>query len=93
MRQKLYVKLTDPEVVELQKEVRTNSKFRIRRRSQALLWSHHGKDRHTIAGLLNVRLDTVSDWLNKWLEKKLESLADLPNAGRPSKLTNVEKKA
>jgi transposase len=93
MRQKLYVKLTDPEVVELHKEARTNSKFRIRRRSQALLWSHQGKDRQTIAELLAVRLDTVSGWLNKWLEKKPESLADLPKAGRPSKLTAVEKKA
>jgi transposase len=92
MRQKLYVKLTDSEVVELEKQVRTNPKFRTRRRSQALLWSHPGKDRHTIADLLDVRLDTVSGWLHRWLGKKLESLADSPKPGRPGKLSEDEKK-
>lgn len=92
MRQKIYIKLTDSELIDLEKQVRTNPRFRIRRRSQALLWSHQGKDRATIAELLAVRLDTVSDWLNKWLVKKLDSLPDLPKPGRPSKLTEDEKK-
>ena len=51
-----------------------------------------GKDRATIADMLNVRLDTVSAWFNRWHEKKLESLVDLPKSGRPSILTTVEKK-
>jgi transposase len=92
MMPKRYIELTDSEKEKLEVEVRTSPNFRIRRRSQALLWSHQGKDRATIAEMLDVRLDTVSDWFNRWLEKKLESLIDLPKSGRPSILTQVEKK-
>lgn len=92
MMPKRYIQLTDFEKEQLQGEIRTSSNFRIRRRSQALLWSHQGKDRASIASLLDVRLDTVSDWFNRWLEKKLESLVDLPKSGRPSILTTLEKK-
>lgn len=92
MMPKRYIQLTASEKENLESEVRTSLNFRIRRRSQSLLWSHQGKDRTTIASLLDVRLDTVSDWFNRWLEKKLESLVDLPKSGRPSILTPVEKK-
>lgn len=92
MMPKRYIQLTDSEREKLEEEVRTSSNFRVRRRSQALLWSHQGKDRETIADLLKVRLDTVSDWFNRWLLKKLDSLADLPKSGRPSILTAAEKK-
>lgn len=92
MMPKRYIQLTSSEKEKLESELRTNTNFRIRRRSQALLWSHQGKDRATIADMLDVRLDTVSDWFNRWLEKKLESLVDLPKSGRPSILTQVEKK-
>jgi transposase len=92
MMPKRYIQLSASEKEELESEVRTSPNFRIRRRSQALLWSHQGKDRATIADMLDIRLDTVSAWFNRWLEKKLESLMDLPKSGRPSILTTVEKK-
>ncbi|MDZ7935980.1 MAG: helix-turn-helix domain-containing protein, partial [Emticicia sp.] len=76
----------------LEEAVRKSSTFRVRRRSQALLWSSQGKDRATIAELLDVRLDTVSSWFNRWTTNSVESLIDLPKSGRPSILSTAEKK-
>lgn len=93
MMPKRYIQLTDSDKEKLESAVRTSSTFRVRRRSQALLWSHQGKDRATIAELLDVRLDTVSDWFNRWNNNSVESLSDLPKSGRPSILSMVEKKS
>ena len=92
MMPKKYIHLTDEEIRGLENLVRTSPNFRVRSRSQSLLWSQQGKDRATIADLLGIQADTVSRWLNKWLENKFESLVDLPKSGRPSILTPVEKK-
>lgn len=93
MMPKRYIQLTDSDKETLAEVVRTSPTFRVRRRSQALLWSHQGKDRATIAELLDVRLDTVSDWFNRWDNNRLESLSDLPKSGRPSILSTEEKKS
>mgnify|MGYP002142056512 CR=1 FL=1 len=92
MMPKRYIQLTDSDKANLEEAVRTSSTFRVRRRSQALLWSFQGKDRATIAELLDVRLDTVSDWFNRWTNS-VESLVDLPKSGRPSILSTAEKKS
>jgi hypothetical protein len=92
MMQKKYVTLSEEEQKQLQDLVRNSPNHRIRQRSQALLWSHFGKDRATIAALYGVRKDTVSAWLNNWASTKVKSLPDLPRTGRPSKLSREEKK-
>lgn len=72
--------------------VRNSPDHRIRCRSQAILWSHQGKDRSFIAELFDVKLDTISSWFTRWEEHKLLGLGDLPRSGRPSVLTEDEKK-
>ena len=92
MRPKKYIKLSEAEEASLEELVRESPNHRIRQRSQALLWSHRGKDRMTIAESFDVKLDTISSWLSRWGEKKLSGLEDLPRSGRPSILTEEEKK-
>lgn len=60
MMPKKYVTLSEEDQKGLESLVRTSSNHRVRQRSQALLWSHQGKDRATIAELYDVRKDTVS---------------------------------
>lgn len=93
MMPKRYIQLTDTDKANLEEAVRRSKNFRVRLRSQALLWSSQGKDRATISELLNVRLDTVSDWFNRWTTNSIASLTDLPKSGRPSILSTVEKKS
>lgn len=92
MMPKKYIHLLAEDVIKLEDLIRTSLNFRVRSRSQALLWSHQGKDRLMIAEMLEVQADTVSRWLNKWEDSKLTSLVDLPKSGRPSKLSSSEKK-
>jgi hypothetical protein len=93
MMPKRYIRLSEPEIEQLETELRKSPIHRVRIRCQALLWSHQGKDRVTIAELLDVQADTVSGWFNRWAEQKLSSLVDLPKSGRPSILSTVEKKS
>ncbi|WP_394990275.1 hypothetical protein [Emticicia sp.] len=92
MRTKIYIHLSAEEQSELESLVRLSSNHRIRQRSQALLWSHWGKDRNTIATLFDVKADTVSSWLNRWRRDKILGLSDLARIGRPSKFNLEEKK-
>jgi transposase len=92
MRAKIYIHLSKAEQSELESLVRFSSNHRIRQRSQALLWSHSGKDRNTIATLFSVKADTVSSWLNRWTRDKTLGLSDLARIGRPSKFNAEEKK-
>jgi hypothetical protein len=60
MRAKIYLSLSEAEQLALEDTVRNSSSHRIRQRSQALLWSHAGKDRNTIAELYGTKPDTIS---------------------------------
>lgn len=55
MMPKKYIQLTNDEIKSLENLVRTSLNFRVRSRSQSLLWSQQGKDRATIAALLGIQ--------------------------------------
>lgn len=57
---KIYLSLSEAEQLALEDMAMNSSSRRIRQRSQALLWSHSGKDRNTIAELYGTKPDTVS---------------------------------
>jgi transposase len=92
MRAKIYLTLSEAEQLALEDMVRNSSSHRIRQRSQALLWSHAGKDRNTIAELYGTKPDTISAWFKRWESEKLSGLSDLPRSGRPAKLNEEQKK-
>lgn len=81
---KRYIQLTSSEKEKLESEVRIIPNFRIQ--GVKLCYgvtaaaNRQGKNRTTIAEMLDVYLDTGSDWFNSWLEKKLVSLSDLPKS-------------
>lgn len=84
--------LTKEEVQHLQSLVHASTNHRERIRSQAILWSHKGYKIKQIADLCEVDRDTVSRWLSRWEQSKLQGLKDGPRSGRPTSLTAAEKK-
>lgn len=92
MNNKRYINLSESETTDLTYLLRTTDNHRERQRTQALLWSHQGYDRQTIAKLYQVKADTVSFWFKRWEDNKSQGLKDLARSGRPSLLTSEEKK-
>ena len=92
MNNKLYIRLTDTEIIDLEQLLRTTRNHRECQRCQALLWSHQGYDRQGIAKLYQVKPDTVSFWFKRWEDNKFSGLQDLARSGRPSILTPEQKK-
>ena len=61
-------------------------------RAQALLLSHKGYKLKVIADICQVDRDTISHWFTGWEQHKMASLSDAQRLGRPSRLSEQEKK-
>ena len=61
-------------------------------RAQALLLSHKGYKLKAIADICQVDRDTVSQWFTRWEQSKVSGLSDGARSGRPSSLSEQEKK-
>lgn len=85
--------LDTAEIQHLQAIIHESANHRARIRSQAILWSHKGYKIKQIADLCDVDRDTVSRWLTRWQQEKQRGLLDAPRSGRPTSLTDEEKKA
>ena len=64
--------------------------FRCRQRAQAIMLSARGFTINQLRDILEVRRDTISDWLGRWESEGLLGLYDLPRTGRPSIYTDAE---
>jgi len=69
-----------------------DSSARARDRAHAVILSDEGYRMNDIADILGVGRDTVSSWLDAWEKSSYEGLHDKPRSGRPSTLTEEEKK-
>lgn len=89
----LRIILTTEQEAELTQLVRQSPAHRVRQRSQALLWSHHGKKRQQIADLFEVKADTVTAWFRRWQAKPVpHCLTDAPRCGRRPNVNTDQKK-
>lgn len=87
---KFIATLSEQEHNRLIENHQTNSNFRVRNRSHAILLSFERFPIDEIAKICRVDRDTVSGWLDKWKEFKFEGLEDEEKTGRPSALTLSE---
>lgn len=87
-----FIQLDKSSIIELEKLRKTDSRYRVRDRAQALLMSHRGLKIKQISVIFGVDRDTVSDWFSRWQDHGIDGLADAPGAGRPPKLSPEEKK-
>ncbi len=90
-----FVKLSQEQVNQLAQLYRESGNHRERQRAQALLLSNRGYKMEQLAELFSVDRDTVCNGFNHWKkqqEKHEISLQDAERSGRPSGLSEEEKK-
>ena len=88
-----YVKeLTIKDITVLTNNLRDSADFRERQRSQIILMSHQKMNVKSVSIALSISRDTVERCLNRYESTDFVSLKDLPRSGRPSVLTESEKK-
>jgi len=62
------ITLTEPERTTLEEGCKNHTKFHVRTRFQAMLWSDEGYKVKAIAALCKVRARTIYTWMNRWEE-------------------------
>lgn len=86
------LRLTRYETSELAAIVRCQTvEVRLFRRASMVLLAAAGKSVSSIARRLGTNRSRVRDWLGRFEESRLDSLADLPRSGRPDELTPLER--
>jgi hypothetical protein len=92
MNKKVYITGTDSDKKRLSDFIKTSADSKARQRAQAILWSMEGRDRKDLSQLFKVKVDTISDWFDRWQPDNLSTLSNAPRPGRPALLTEIEKK-
>ncbi len=90
-----FIQLTQQQVNQLEVIYRESANHRERQRAQGLLLSNQGYKMAQLAELFTVDRDTISNWFNSWQaqqEQEEINLQDAPRSGRPSGLSEQEKK-
>lgn len=105
MNHKRYITLSDSDRDYLEGVYKNSNNHRERQRANSLLLSSSGKDISYLSNLFGVKRDTISSWFNRWesgranvVESAKEdsfrvNLQDAARSGRPSILTESEKKS
>lgn len=89
---KFVLPLDDDQVKVLEDINRNHTTSRVRIRAHAILLSTQRFSIDTIAGILGVKRDTVSIWIDKWEAFGVASLLDNPRPGAPPKLNESDLK-
>ena len=92
MPHKFVQTLSDKDYHKLVENYQTSANFRVRNRSHAILLSFQKYPIDEIAKICGVHRNAVSRWINRWNERGLGGLGDVPQTGRPPILT-VEEQA
>lgn len=90
MPNKFIETLSDDDLSNLVESYQTSNNFRVRNRSHAVLLSFERYPIDEISVICRVHRNTVSRWLDSWLEDGMDSLVDAPKEGRPPILTETE---
>lgn len=85
------LELRGEEREELLRLVEKGSDWRMRHRSQTLLYFSDGYTAKEIAAKQALHLDTVYDRRKHWLEEGFASLSDKPRSGTPSKVSEAQR--
>jgi transposase len=90
-RPKTQLVLTDDERLTLQTWAsRPKSTQQLAQRARIILTCAHGLDNQTVAAKLSVTPQTVGRWRRRFLEDRLEGLADQPRPGTPRKISDKD---
>jgi transposase len=85
--QKRFIQLTSEETITLQEGMKNGIAHLFRKRCHCLILSSEGYEVKDLAQVLGVSPVTIYGWLNRWEEKGVVGLRDLPGRGRKPILT------
>lgn len=91
MRPEVKLQLDDKTIEKLKSIVQNEKRYRPRQRAQALLLKYKEVSAKDIAFALNVRVETVYDWIRKFKIDGIESLFDKEGRGRKSIFKDIPK--
>lgn len=78
--------LTEDELEQLRRIVRTTSNKVLKKRCQCIMYSFHGMKVQDLMDVFDVNRRTVYNWLNRWEEDGVKGLQDKPGRGLKPKL-------
>lgn len=82
---------TEAEKQELRKFIKKTKDSRARDRARAVLKRMEGRSRKEIAAFLEVKQDTVSDWITRYRKRGIEGLKSKPQPGNHRMLTSKQR--
>jgi transposase len=85
MPKTLHFKLTENELKQIGKAIKSDKRPEVRQRAMGLRLLHEGQTPKEVAELMSVSQPTVYDWHHRWQENGLAGLANRPKSGRPRK--------
>jgi len=88
---KLKIELSDEIRKELEKIVKNDHRYRVRKRANAILYKSKGYKTTDIAKLLEVRDEIVYEWFAKYKDEGIASLYDKKGKGRKALLSDKYK--
>ncbi len=77
--------LSETELNQIAKAVRSDKRPEVRQRAMGLRLLHEGTPPKEVAKLMSVSQPTVYDWHHRWQRGGVEELANRPKSGRPPK--------
>ena len=86
-----FIKLTEAEEIEVNRQYLNGKTHRERERAHAILLSHRGQSMDQIAETFKHTRDTICHWFNVYEGEK--RFSDKPRSGRPPILSAEEKKS
>ncbi len=84
--------LSENDLVRLEGVVKNSLSSRMRNRSHCIILSAKAFNINEIVDILQIHRKTVSAWIDRWELFNFDGLPDQPRSGKPSKLTDKEKK-
>jgi len=83
------INLTPKTIEDLNNIIKNDTKFRARKRAEAILLSHKGKTVNEIVELLDLKHQAIWKWFRNFKKDGIECLHEKPGRGRKSPLRDL----
>ena len=84
------INLTPKTIEDLNNIIKNDTKFRTRKRAQAILLSYKGKTVNEIVKLLDLKHQAIWKWFRNFKKEGIKSLYEKPGRGRKSPLRDLD---
>ena len=91
MRPAQKLELTKEEIAQLKSIIKSETRYRVRQKAEALLLRYKGISVADISFTLNVHIDTVYIWIRKYRKFGIDSLYEKKGRGRKSMFKDIPK--